>query len=52
MNLTLFNVFTLTALSDYLFSLCCHSYPFTPYFFLLAMVFAGPLRVLALVLVR
>ena len=51
MNLSLFNVlsFTTTTNSSLLLSLSHCSHP--PYFFLLAIVFTGPLRVLALVFV-
>ena len=48
---TLFNVLALTALLDYLFLVGSHCISLL-YFFLLAMVFLGPLRVLALVLER
>ena len=49
---TCFYVFALaTALNNFLSSFSSHLH-IPPYFFLLAMVFLGPLRVRALVLVR
>ena len=52
MRCAFFNVLALTALLDNLLNCLSHLSLSLLYFFLFAMVFAGPLRVLALVFVR
>ena len=53
MSRAFFDIFAFAAFSDYLFGCCCfsHDLSITPYFFLFAMVFAGPFLVLAFVFV-
>ena len=52
MNGALLNIFALAAALDNFLAVALAIIQFPPYFFLFAMVFFGPLRVRALVLVR